>query len=130
MRSADVSSGRRFVRMTFRQDGRTTLDVLSGLCLTTLDVLSGRIHVRRFVRETFCQESEWLGLSTCQMSKTTLDCRPLMLMTKVLNNDDDGRIFFPPWILIKSSSDDRGHNLNDRRSTNTGISRLIRRQTI
>ena len=55
VRSADVSSGRRFVRMTFRQDGRTTLDVLSGLCLTTLDVLSGRIHVRRFVRKTFCQ---------------------------------------------------------------------------
>ena len=55
IRSADVLSGRRFVRMTFRQDGRTTLDVLSGLCLTTLDVLSGRIHVRRFVRKTFCQ---------------------------------------------------------------------------
>ena len=50
-----VSSGRLFVRMTFRQDGLTTLDVLSGLCLMTLDVLSGRIHVRRFVRKTFCQ---------------------------------------------------------------------------
>ena len=50
--SADVLPGRHLVRMTFRQDG-----------LTTLDVLSGRIHVRRFVRSrngqpwTFCQDS-------------------------------------------------------------------------
>ena len=40
-----------FFRMTFPQDG-----------LTTLDVLSGWIHVRRFVRKKFCQNLKWPAL--------------------------------------------------------------------
>ena len=62
-RSADVLSGRHLVSMTFCQDGRTALDVLSGPPWTfcqdgfMLDVLSGRHFVSsrmaslgRFVR--------------------------------------------------------------------------------